>query len=1768
MTLNPFEQQAHLGLDLFGSTAFSPGTAAPSGLLRIPMKEDPADADDEPQDQPSLSFQRSDGLLEPPAEVNPARAGEGSAASNPLPVARNFRLIGDRGLASGWKRRAQDNLAAIRLLRLIEREDRPATPDEQTALIKFCAFSSTELAQGVFRRPGETFRDAWAEIGTELEALVDCAELSGLRRATQYAHFTPEYLIRVLWRTVTGFGFAGGQVLEPGCGSGLFIALAPETVAPNCDFHGIETDPVTARIARLLYPESWIEQADFTKAKLTGSYDLAIGNPPFSDRTVRLPREEGPAGLSLHDAFLLRSIHHLRPGGIGAFVVSRWMMDKIDITARDAIAKQADLIRAIRLPQGAMRADAGTDVVVDLLFFRKRGGDLDFPTNWVETGEALAAEDGEPACQVNEYFLNHPECVLGRHARTSSAYGMVYTCAGDTGAGLRTALDAVIASLPRDIHEPIPSRFHRAGTKARAVFTGRAAEGAAIREGSYLVMENRLHQVVNGIATEIAIKRGKGEGIPKQHAHVIDALIPVRDAVRAVLRAQANDQPFKPAQIKLRQTYTRFVRSYGPINRTQVVSVTDEDTGEVREIVRRPNLAIFADDPDVWLVASIETYDPDTGRATHGPIFDRQVIKPPAAPVIVSAADALSVCLHETGRADPDHIAELLGCDRGEVEHALAGMIYLDPASNTWETADAYLSGKVRDKLARAEAAAAGDPRFMRNVDALRAAQPVDLKPSEITARLGAPWLPSAVIDRFTFEIIGVETRVRHTAAIGHWSVAHHDFSGKGDCRTVWGTERRHAGELLDDALNSSIPQIWDTWTENGQERRELNAEATEAAKEKLAAIKTAFQTWVWTDPDRADTLAAIYNTQFNNLVTRRFDGGHLTLPGASAVIDFYPTQKRVVWRIIASGGTYIAHAVGAGKTFSMAAAVMEQKRLGLIRKAMMVVPGHCLAQASREFLQLYPTASILVADETNFAKARRQRFLARAATAAWDCIIITHSAFRFIPVSIAFEREMILDQIAVFDDLLGNVDGEDRIARKRIEKIKEGFEAKLEALGTDKDDLLTIGEMGIDQIIVDEAQEFRKLTFPTNMGTLKGVDPNGSQRAWDLYVKTRFIETINPGRALVMASGTPITNTMGELFTLQRFFAPDLLGARGIHTFDAWAANFGETRTELELQPSGTYKPVTRFSEFVNVPELIDIFRHFADVMLKDDLRAYLRLPRIAGGRRQLVTAAPTPAFRCYQRILDQRIKAIEDRRGRPQKGDDILLSVITDGRHAAIDLRLVAEGLANDPRSKLNLLIDQVEAIYHRTRDAVYEDAPGVPYEITGGGQLIFSDLGTLNVEASRGFSAYRWIKTELVRRGIPAAEIAFMQSYKKAAQKQALFADFNAGRVRILIGSTQTMGTGVNVQKRLVALHHLDVPWLPSDIEQREGRIERQGNQNQEIGIFAYATLTSMDATMWQNNERKQRFIEAALSGDRSIRRLEDAGSQSNQFALAKAIASGDQRLMQKAGLEAEIGRLARLRSAHLDGQLMIQRTIADAEHSIGSARRRIGWVDQDLTRRETTRGEAFVMTLSGRRYTERKEAGSALLRTIMELAWEDRSDVIGRIGGFDISIKVARDRKMRIATSSIVLHRTGAVQLIDLPDEPSALGVIARLESALDRFERDRAEWEELLEASSRRLADYRPRLGQGFELQGELDLKQAELTRLEADLAAIAKGEAAGTAAPIDPTMEFARQFGVTIKLRQRDDEVALDSCGDTPDDNAGDGDGGAGDEAEAAREAA
>ncbi|KRB58442.1 lactate dehydrogenase [Rhizobium sp. Root708] len=1689
-------------LDMFGSSALSSGLGL--GVTAFGGFDTLAANDDDPDPTPPP--------LAPalPAAVAPTRR-RGQR--------QNFYLDDDRGLGVSWKDRARANVAAILVADSIAKQERPATPEEQAQLIRFTGFGAGELANGMFRRPGEVdFRHGWDALGSSLETAVSEADYASLARCTQYAHFTPGFIVRAIWAGINRLGWRGGRVLEPAIGSGLFPALMPEEFRDNAYLTGIELDPVTARIVRLLQPRSRIVEGDFARTALAPIYDLAIGNPPFSDRTVRSDRAYRSLGLRLHDYFIARSIDLLRPGALAAFVTSHGTMDKADTAAREHIAKSADLIAAIRLPEGSFRRDAGTDVVVDILFFRKRKvGEPEGNQLWLDVDEVQAATADEGAIRVNCWFARHPDFVLGTHALTSGPFGETYTCFACDGSDLETALAAAIDLLPAGLYDGEPTAVDIDLEDELAEIVDLKPKDGPVREGSFFTDRAKgLMQMLDGAAAPVAIRKGRtGDGISEKHVRIISKLIPIRDAVREVLKAQETDRPWRDLQVRLRLAWSAFVRDFGPINHTTVSIQEDPETGEVKETHRQPNLAPFRDDPDCWLVASIEDYDLETDTAKPGPIFATRVIAPPMSPVITNAADALAVVLNERGHVDLDHIAELLHCDISTVIDELGDTVFHDPADGSWKTADAYLSGSVRTKLAAAQAAAELDPVYERNVRSLQDVQPADLRPSDITARLGAPWLPAADVVAFVKERMEAEIRIHHMPELGSWTVEARELGLSAAGTSEWGTSRRHAGELLADALNSRVPQIFDVIKDFDGERRVLNVVDTEAARDKLQRIKQAFQDWVWTDPDRTDRLARDYNDRFNNIAPRKFDGSHLKLPGASGAFVLYGHQKRGIWRIIADGSTYLAHAVGAGKTMTMAAAIMEQRRLGLIAKAMLVVPGHCLAQAAREFLALYPNARILVADETNFTKDKRARFLSRAATATWDAIIITHSAFRFIAVPSAFEQQMIQDELQLYEELLTKVDSEDRVSRKRLERLKEGLKERLERLATRKDDLLTISEIGVDQIVVDEAQEFRKLSFATNMSTLKGIDPNGSQRAWDLYVKSHYIETKNPGRALVLASGTPITNTLGEMFSIQRLLGHAALAERGLHEFDAWASCFGDTTTELEIQPSGKYKPVSRFASFVNVPELIAMFRSFADVVVPDDLRQYVRVPDISTGRRQILTAKPTALFKSYQQTLGSRIKMIEQREGPAKPGDDILLSVITDGRHAAIDLRFVTPAADNEVDNKLNLLVRNAHRIWEETGETLYRRPDGKDFDLPGAAQMIFSDLGTINVEKTRGFSAYRFIRGELVRLGVPASEIAFMQDFKKTEAKQRLFGDVRAGKVRFLIGSSETMGTGVNAQLRLKALHHLDVPWLPSQIEQREGRIVRQGNQHDEVDIFAYATEGSLDASMWQNNERKARFIAAALSGDTSIRRLDDIGEgAANQFAMAKAIASGDERLMQKAGLEADIARLERLRAAHEDDQYAVRRQMRDAEREIEVSTRRIGEIGQDVERLQPTSGDAFSMTVLGETFTERKEAGRALMKEILTLLQlQQEGEVhVAKIGGFDLVYEGERFGKGDGYRYETLLQRTGANYEIELAITVTPLGAISRVEHGLDGFEEEQRRYRQRLDDAERRLASYRSRTGGTFQFADELLEKRRLLRGIEEELATAALEDATQEAA--------------------------------------------------------
>lgn len=1627
-----------------------------------------------------------------------------AATAYSAPRTLPFYLDHDRDLASSWMRRAIQNIEAIRLSRTLERNNHTPNRNEQLILARFIGFGATELANGMFPDPATgTAKSAWQHAAAELKAVTTEQEYASLRRATQYAHFTPEFIVDAIWAGLRRLGFAGGEILDAGFGTGLFLARLPEELRDTSHMTGIENDPVTARIARQLYGQATIIEQDFRETILQPGFALVVGNPPYSVNTVTSDRAWAHLRPRLHDYFILKSLDALAPEGLAAFVTSQGTLNKTDTAIRAAVFAHSDLVGAIRLPEGSFSETAGTSVGVDILFFRKRRAD-EAPADgsWVNTVRIRPGGTSLPAIRVNEWFIHNPGMVLGTHAQRRGRYGPEpsYTCLPRPGQSLGADLDTAVRSLPPLIARPVSIRTPMpCNDNPPGLF-------AVKKDGSFDILDGELVQWSGRRTVPVPVRSSTQKtGIPATQAEIIKMLIPIRDAVRDVLKAQQADEDWSEPVSRLNNAYDTFVFRHGPINMTKVYTRTDPATGEVRESFRRPNLQPFMQDPDAWLVSSIESYDRETGHATKRQIFSQRIIAPPPPPKITTTADALAWCLDRRGKVDIDLIASKASVTTTEAIATLGDAIFRNPANGRWETRDEYLSGDVRSKLKIAHEAALVNESYKRNVSALELAIPPAVPPSEISARLGAPWIPTTTVEAFIKEVIGADTTVTHTPEAAIWTIKparYNSFDSSIEAR--WGTTRRSADLILSDILNNNNTKIYDEVTVDGKKTRVINIQQTDAVKDKATIIRADFENWVWTDPRRALDLANLYNEKYNNLAPREYDGSHLTLSNANNTFSFYPKQKRTIWRVVANGTTYIAHAVGAGKTATMIASVMEQKRLGLINKALIAVPGHSLAQFANEFLFLYPQARIMVADEVNFSADNRRSFLARATTGDWDAIIITHSAFKLIPCPPAFERIFIEDQKVQYEHLI--TEATDRLTIKRLEAMKERFENRLEMLSSRKDDFLDIADLGIDQIVVDEAHEFRKLSFVTNMSDLKGIDPNGSQMSWDLYVKSQFISQKytsagKTDRSLVLASGTPIVNTIGELYTLLRYCNEALLSERNIQHFDAWANTFASARTELEMQPSGTYKPVTRLTEFENVPELFALFRQVADVVLHDELREYVKLPALRTGARQMITSTRSEPFIAYQKQLAERIKMIENRTGQAQKGDDILLSVISDGRHAAIDLRLVGGDFV-DPEGKLAKVIENTLAIYTASRETLYRTGDTVD-PIPGSLQLIFCDLGTPNALETRGFSAYFWIRDELIRLGIPEKEIAIVHDAKRIVDKERMFEAARTGRIAVVIGSSQKMGTATNVQKRLIALHHVCVPWFPSLIEQRDGRILRQGNQNETVDIFAYATLGSTDATMWQKNEQKARFISAAMTGDRTVRKIEDIDNQAAQFAIAKAISSGDPRLMEKAGVEADIAKLKRMEANHYNSKANMVRTIDNLNANIDYCKQRIKMIENDIALRNANRNQT-PYSVGGQGFRDPELAGKAIADSIYKAVRTRRRGrfELALIRGFPIIMKGTLDSSGTTYAYEILMQRSNSeASELRITSRTLPATIIDIIDSLIQDLESDRDQTRGRIADMTRQIASLEPETTRSFPYAETLAERLLRLDELEQDLAA-------------------------------------------------------------------
>jgi N12 class adenine-specific DNA methylase/predicted O-methyltransferase YrrM len=1552
--------------------------------------------------------------------------------------AHNYRIRPEDALGRGsLKQKCQDNLAAIELVRRLDAKGREATEDEKRILVRYVGWG------GIPQVFAERGAGEWDSERKRLRELLTPEECEFARASTLNAHYTSPVVISAIYGAVQRLGFEHGRVLEPAVGVGHFFGLMPIEMQARSQLTGVEIDPVSARIARKLYPDADIRTQGFENAVLrTDSFDLAISNVPFGDYKVHDP-EFTDRNLLIHDYFFAKAIRKVRPGGLIVFVTSKGTLDKANSHFREYLADKVNFAGAIRLPNTAFKQNANTEVTSDIVFLRRlENGEKPTGPAWQNLAEHVNRE-GE-TFRINEYFVNRPHMMLGHMANAGTMYRSNEPALVPDGRDLTSALVQAIAELPSGIYRGVENNV---------------TSQAALRQIAAPddVKENAFTSHDGVIAIRTGATLTPVLNLPDETARRIRGLIKVRTAVREVLRTQLEDLPEEEiidARRQLNFAYDSFIARFGPINQSA-------------------NRRAFRGDPDLPLLCSLEDYNPDANRSKKTAIFHERTIAKARRPFAAeSPQDALVFSLNEKGSVDLDYIQTLLGRPAEDFLSELKGLIFRNPETEQWETEDQYLSGDVRSKLVKAREAARVAPRYIENVTALESVQPNDLAASEIDARLGAVWIPPSDIEQFAKSLLSADgITVSHAAPLGTWFVRG-DVNARSTVAntTEWGTLRYSALELIRDALNLKTPTVYDRDRKN--DSLVINAEETEAARDKLEKIKERFKTWVWEDDERRERLCRKYNDEFNSIRLRVFNGSHLTLPSSSQQIALHPHQKNAVWRIVQSDNTLLAHVVGAGKTYTMVAAAIELKRLGLATKPMFVVPNHMLAQFSSELLTLYPTANILAAGKEDFTATNRARLFSRIATGNWDAVIVTHSSFEKIPVSLNTRRNFIAAQIDEIETAIRE-ERADRGTRlvKELERVKKRLTAKLEALSAErkKDNTLTFEELGIDRLFIDEAQRFKNLFYVTKMTRVAGLPQTASERAFDLFLKVQHIQARNQGGGVIFATGTPISNTMAEMFTMQRYLQMETLRRNSLHHFDSWAGTFGETVTSMELSPDGSgYRLQSRFARFVNVPELMQQFRQVADVQTGEMLK--LPVPKLEQGRPITISAPSSPELK---RFVDQLVKRTEKiKSGRVDPREDNMLKITTEGRKAALDIRLVLQHIRDNPDSKTNKAVEKIHEIW-------LESAR------TRGAQLVFCDISTPKSNG-QWFSVYDDVRQKLTARGIPADQIAFVQDYNDDASKAMLFKSVREGRVRVLLGSTAKMGEGTNVQTRLVALHHLDAPWRPADIEQREGRILRQGNQNGYVKIFRYVTEGSFDAYMWQTLETKCRFITQVMTGDATMRRAEDVDSTALTYAEVKAIASGNPLVIEKATIDAEVMRLTRLKKQHAESLYQMRYRVRGLNDNGVILEREIANIREDLRTRISTRGDNFAMTVTNETFTDRLKAGRALVFAATAIKPFESTMTIGSIGGFPISIEKFDER------ATLLIHGKHSYRA-NVSDSPT--GTIASLEHALDSIEDRLRERETSLTQSRRQIADLTNQLDQPFEHEEKL----AEATKRQQEI---------------------------------------------------------------------
>ena len=1569
--------------------------------------------------------------------------------------AGNFHITDDHLGEGGAKQKYARNIEAIRTLFKLEEEHRGATAEEQQVLSQYVGWGGLADAFD----PG---KDNWAKEYAELKGLLSEDEYAAARSSTLNAHYTSPTVIRSIYDAVERMGFRSGNILEPSMGVGNFFGMLPDTMQDS-RLYGVELDSITGRIAKKLYPQADITVAGFETTDRRDFYDLAVGNVPFGQYKVN-DKAYNKLGFSIHNYFFAKAIDQVRPGGVVAFVTSRYTMDSKDSTARKHMAERADLLGAIRLPNNAFRANAGTDVVSDIIFLQKRDCPIDHEPDWVQLGKT---EDG---FAINQYFVDHPEMILGVLSTESTQYGREeLTVAPLEGISLADQLAEAVQHIEGQYTEVEVETPDIADAENEKHILPADPE---VKNFSYTVVDGEVFYRENSVMTQVELSdTAKGR---------VTGMVELRQIVNDLIDQQLNDYPdedIKATQERLNAAYDAFTAKYGLLN-------------------DRKNGRLFEQDSSYYLLCSLENLDEQGQLKSKAAMFTKRTIRPERTVTSVDTpSEALAVSIGEHGKVDLPYMAELLGTpgEYGRITTELSGVIFKDPAADPtdpeagWQMADEYLSGDVRAKLRMAQFAAETNPEFAVNVDALTKAQPRELEASEIDVRLGATWLSPDIIQKFMTETFQIPYYLRHAVKVRYspytaeWRVEGKTATGRGDIISseTYGTSRANAYKILEETLNLKDVRIYDTIEDaEGKPKRVLNKRETMLAQQKQQVIKDAFANWVWQDPQRRIALVRQYNELFNSTRPREYDGSHIKFVGMNPEITLREHQRNAIAHVLYGGNTLLAHEVGAGKTYEMAASAMEAKRLGLCQKSLFVVPNHLTEQWASEFLNLYPNAKLLVARRKDFETANRKKFCARIATGDYDAVIIGHSQFERIPLS--FERqeriiqEQIYETLAAINEL--KVHAGENFSIKQMEKTRKTLETKLEKLRSDerKDDVVTFEQLGVDRLFVDESHAFKNLFLTTKMRNIAGLSTSEAQKSSDMFGKCRYLDEITGGRGVVFATGTPVSNSMTELYTVMRYLQYSTLQQKKLTHFDCWASTFGETTTAIELAPEGTgYRARTRFAKFFNLPELMSMFKEVADIKTSDQL--HLPVPE---AKFETVVAKPSEIQKEMVQELSKRAADIHS--GIVDASVDNMLCVTNDGRKIGLDVRLMNPMLPDDPNSKLNVCVRNVLKIWEEGKDQ----------KLT---QLLFCDLSTPKNDGN--FNVYDDIRKKLIAAGVPENEIEFIHNADTEAKKAALFSKVRSGDVRVLLGSTAKMGAGTNVQSRLVAVHHLDVGWKPSDMTQRNGRIIRQGNMNKEVKVFNYVTEGTFDSYLFQTLENKQRFISQIMTSKSPVRSCEDVDEQALSYAEIKALCAGNPLIKEKMDLDVQVAKLKVLKADHQSQKFRLQdKLLTKFPADIQETNAYIAGVkaDAQLAAAHPQVQEGFCgMTIKGVTYDEKKTAGERLVLACSELPNAEEK-VIGSYRGFELSL---RFDTFRSEYQAILKGQ----RRYPVPLGTDPLGNIIRLDNSLNNFPERITAAENELTTLHQQQAAAQIEVEKPFPQEEELAEKSARLAELNAQL---------------------------------------------------------------------